>query len=102
RAGGTSLGVVVADQCFSGRRVSDSDAAILEILCSTLGLTLENAALDSASKLLRSLSEKDELTGINNRRNILAVLQREIDRARRYGKPLSLAMVDVDHFKSWN
>ena len=102
RAGPANLGVVVADQFLTGRPVSEGDAAVLAMLCSALGLAMENAALEEATKKLRGLAEKDELTGINNRRNILEVLQREIDRARRYGKPLSLAMVDVDHFKSWN
>jgi diguanylate cyclase (GGDEF)-like protein len=95
-------GVVVADQCFTGRPVTEGDTSVLAMLCSALGLAIENVALDAQSRKLRALAEKDELTGINNRRNILVVLQREIDRARRYGKPLSLAMVDVDHFKDWN
>lgn len=102
RAGPALMGVVVADQCFSGAQMTEGDTALLAMLCSALGLAMENAALDTATKKLRSLAEKDELTGIDNRRNILAVLQREIDRARRYGKPLSVAMVDVDHFKTWN
>ena len=33
---------------------------------------------------------------------ILMLLRREVDRARRYGKPLAIAMIDVDYFKSWN
>ena len=102
RAGGVSLGVVVADQSLTGRPVTEGDTAVFSMLCSALGLAMENAALDAGTKKLRALAEKDELTGINNRRNILVLLQREIDRARRYGKPLSLAMVDVDHFKAWN
>jgi two-component system cell cycle response regulator len=102
RAGPALMGVVVADQCFTGAQVTEGDTAVLAMLCSALGLAMENAALDTATKKLRSLAEKDELTGIDNRRNILAVLQREIDRARRYGKPLAVAMVDVDHFKTWN
>jgi diguanylate cyclase (GGDEF)-like protein len=102
RAGSVQYGVVVADQCFTGRPVTEGDTSVLAMLCSALGLAIENVALDAQSRKLRALAEKDELTGINNRRNILVVLQREIDRARRYGKPLSLAMVDVDHFKDWN
>jgi two-component system, cell cycle response regulator len=102
RAGSAHQGVLVADQCFTGRPVTEGDTAVLGVVCAALGLAMENAALDAASKKLKSLAEKDELTNISNRRNILHILQREIDRARRYGKPLSLAMVDVDHFKTWN
>lgn len=102
RAGSVHQGVLVADQCFTGRPVTEGDTAVLGVVCAALSLAMENAALDAQSKKLKSLAEKDELTGISNRRNILSILQREIDRARRYGKPLSLAMVDVDHFKTWN
>jgi diguanylate cyclase (GGDEF)-like protein len=44
----------------------------------------------------------DGLTGILNRRGIAAVLQREIQRSRRSGTPLSVLMIDVDRFKKIN
>ena len=44
----------------------------------------------------------DALTGINNRRNFMALVQDEAYRATRYGQPLSLAVVDLDHFKRVN
>jgi diguanylate cyclase (GGDEF)-like protein len=102
RGGAAGLGVVFADRFLSDQPVTDEDAEVLAMLCAALGLAVENAALDAAGKMLRALAEKDDLTGINNRRSVFAVFQREIDRARRYGKPLSLVMIDVDHFKSWN
>ena len=43
---------------------------------------------------LRSLAEKDELTGINNRRNIVRILHAEMERARRFDKPLAVALLD--------
>jgi diguanylate cyclase (GGDEF)-like protein len=102
RGRGADLGVVVADHGASGRPVTDEDVEVLGMLCSALGLAAENVALAAAGEKLSALAEKDDLTGINNRRHLLAEFQREIDRARRYGKPLSLVMVDVDHFKRWN
>ena len=51
---------------------------------------------------LRDLSLIDELTGISNRRAIIRATRREIDRAERYERPLSLLLVDVDDFKSVN
>jgi len=48
------------------------------------------------------LATTDELTGIANRRNIQHWLEHEAERAERYGVPLSVALVDVDHFKSVN
>lgn len=102
RAGGAHMGIVLADHFVRRAEPDGSDAASLAVATGTLGLVLEAAALQSEGRTLRSLAEKDELTGINNRRNIVEILRREVDRARRYGKPLALALVDVDHFKSWN
>jgi diguanylate cyclase (GGDEF)-like protein len=101
-AGNATFGVVVADRFFSSRPVEAADAATLGLLCDTLGLVLENMALDCQGKTLRSLAEKDELTGINNRRNIVSLLEAEIRRSRRFGTPLSVALLDIDFFKKWN
>jgi diguanylate cyclase (GGDEF)-like protein len=51
---------------------------------------------------LEVLSRTDRLTGIANRRKLEEALQTEVLRARRYGKPFSVIMVDVDHFKNVN
>ncbi len=48
------------------------------------------------------LSRHDALTGLANRRELLATLERELAHARRYGGALSLALLDVDHFKAVN
>ncbi len=53
-------------------------------------------------EMVRSLSNHDDLTGLANRRYLGAVLAREFERARRYGRPLSCAIVDIDHFKRVN
>jgi diguanylate cyclase (GGDEF)-like protein len=47
-------------------------------------------------------AETDKLTGIYNRRHFEASLELEIQRARRYGAPLALLMIDVDNFKLLN
>ncbi|MGE4554115.1 MAG: PAS domain S-box protein, partial [Desulfovibrionaceae bacterium] len=51
---------------------------------------------------LEELATTDELTGVHNRRNFLELARRELERSRRYGRPLSLLMLDVDHFKKVN
>jgi diguanylate cyclase (GGDEF)-like protein len=51
---------------------------------------------------LRSLSRTDSLTGVNNRRRFLDLLGEEVERSARYGRPLSLLMIDIDHFKGVN
>jgi diguanylate cyclase (GGDEF)-like protein len=44
----------------------------------------------------------DRLTGVANRPALLAALFNEVERANRYGRPLSVAFVDIDHFKAVN
>lgn len=50
----------------------------------------------------KRLARVDELTGLPNRRAVLELAQHEFERTRRTGEPLSLIMVDVDHFKAIN
>jgi len=51
---------------------------------------------------LRELSEIDYLTGIFNRRKLFDIMEAEIGKAHRYSRPLSLIMLDLDHFKLIN
>ncbi|WP_224982531.1 diguanylate cyclase [Geomonas agri] len=51
---------------------------------------------------LRELSIRDPLTGLLNRRHMEESLLREISRATRTKQPLSVVMIDVDHFKNFN
>lgn len=50
----------------------------------------------------RRSADTDFLTGLPNRRAFQAALEREADTARRYGHPLSLLLIDADHFKRVN
>jgi len=51
---------------------------------------------------VESLSVTDELTRIYNYRFLKAALQREVERAARYGQVFSILMIDVDHLKQFN
>lgn len=51
---------------------------------------------------LRELAIRDPLTGLYNRRYLDETLEREVSRARRESIPLSLVMLDIDHFKRVN
>ena len=51
---------------------------------------------------LERLATTDQLTGIGNRRAFDEHLDREVARAARSGEPLSLVLLDVDHFKLYN
>lgn len=54
-----------------------------------------------AIKFLRR-SNTDSLTGLNNRRKGWEVMEREMQRAKRYQRPLSLIMFDIDSYKEFN
>lgn len=51
---------------------------------------------------LRRIAGKDQLTGALSRRGFIERVAQEIERHRRYTRPASLAMIDIDHFKSIN
>ena len=53
-------------------------------------------------KNLSDLAYRDTLTGLNNRRSFERQLLKEWKRCKRYRHPLSLIMVDIDHFKKVN
>jgi diguanylate cyclase (GGDEF)-like protein len=61
-------------------------------------------AIISAGQLeqLRTLADQDPLTGLPNRRAFMRDLEEEVQRAYRYGHPLTLVIGDVDHFKLIN
>lgn len=60
------------------------------------------AELEASNAKLAALSSTDGLTGINNRRGFDHALEAEWRRGARNGYPVALAMLDVDHFKSYN
>jgi len=59
-------------------------------------------ALRDTQEELRTLATRDELTGLWSRAAVLRLLEGEIDRGRREETPLSVAMIDLDHFKQIN
>jgi len=94
--------LICADSFFNSGDIEDTDVALLDLLGTELGLAIENLVFSRKAAKLQSLALKDELTGLNNRRNLMKLIQKEIDRAKRYASPLSLVMVDIDHFKDFN
>ncbi len=58
--------------------------------------------LKKANKHLRELALRDGLTGLYNHRFFQELLDKELNRAQRYGRSLSLVMIDIDFFKKVN
>ncbi|GAB6067486.1 hypothetical protein JCM13664_08040 [Methylothermus subterraneus] len=62
----------------------------------------QNARLTQELQRARALSLTDELTGLPNRRAFLQRAEEEIGRVQRHPSPLTLAILDLDHFKQIN
>jgi diguanylate cyclase (GGDEF)-like protein len=60
------------------------------------------ARLRSSRQELERLSVTDPLTGLNNRRHMMEVLDNEVRRSRRLDHTFAVLMADVDHFKQYN
>ena len=58
--------------------------------------------LQKRNQELVQMAISDRLTKINNRRNFFALAEKEYQRAQRYKHPLSLVLIDIDHFKKVN
>lgn len=82
-----------------GRWEESREARLLDRSLRHAALVLDNARL---SQRLRELSMQDGLTRLLNRRTVRMRLDEEIGRAQRYAHPLSLVLLDLDHFKSIN
>ena len=88
-----------ADDCV-GQRVSDRE------LHARIGAARRIAELESVLRIAlvenRKLSTTDDLTRVASRRFFSKHFPREVERAARYGRPLSLILCDIDHFKNAN
>ncbi|MEA2609762.1 MAG: hypothetical protein QOJ75_2005, partial [Chloroflexota bacterium] len=89
----------------AAERIATGDYAVS---VSTSGGGLETRlarAINTISIALADTNDRatiDRLTGIFNRQSLLAELFTEVERAARYDRPLSVAFVDIDHFKVVN
>ncbi|MHA6493837.1 GGDEF domain-containing protein [Pseudomonas borbori] len=81
------------------QRFSEDELGMLESLLASLLFPLRNALLYRAA-VLSAL--RDPLTDTGNRLALTQSLQREVDLARRNLQPLSVLMLDIDHFKQIN
>lgn len=74
----------------------ERELSLLHRVVEACSISLQNAAL---VETLRAQVFVDFLTGCYNRRGFDAHMRAEVGRARRYQRPLSLLLVDIDHFK---
>lgn len=76
-------------------------AAVLAILSQAV-FALEYQKRYRLEQQLKQLSDTDPLSGVGNRRYFMRVLEQERARAQRLAQPLSLLVLDIDHFKRIN
>jgi diguanylate cyclase (GGDEF)-like protein len=93
-ARGERVGVVTATSERAGA-FDDSHLELVRFIATTIALDIENVRL-------HRVAVTDPLTGAYNREFLLARLPKEIEAAIDRDRPLSIAMVDVDHFKAVN
>jgi diguanylate cyclase (GGDEF)-like protein len=100
RSGGRSVGALVAEHSLrKGSRVERRVVTMLESFTSHTELVLEKARLMQEVSKLATI---DALTGLPNRRLLDESLTRSCAEALRTGAPLSVLMIDIDHFKRHN
>lgn len=98
-AGGASsaLFIRLLHQRMQGAR-RQRQAADFELQLSRKALEYERLLTAQAE----ALANTDPLTGLNNRRHFVALAEAELERARRFNKPLAVLMLDIDRFKGVN
>jgi two-component system cell cycle response regulator len=97
QAGPEQLGTLSA---FGGsKRLAERDRQTLELVAREVGVVVQSLYLFEET---RRLARTDPLTGLANRRHVNERLDLELERARRHRLPLSIAICDIDHFKSVN
>jgi diguanylate cyclase (GGDEF)-like protein len=95
---GKAIGVLNVHHASANAFDAES-LATLRVLASYLAIAIENADL---FHFVKTLAEKDSLTLLYNHRAFHEKIQIELERAARYGRELSVIMLDLDSFKAIN
>jgi diguanylate cyclase (GGDEF)-like protein/PAS domain S-box-containing protein len=89
------VSLVLAEGCA----FDDATRQVLHSFADVVKLSLANLQFRES---LVEQAFRDPLTGLFNRRYLMETLPREIRRAQRRGSPVTIAMLDIDHFKRFN
>ena len=99
RTTGGVLGVLNLYDRIDGRPYDTGDLDTIRTFASQAAVALDNVLLHQEAQ---RLSVTDGLTGLRNYRSFQQAISRETERAVRFGRPMGLLMLDLDHFKNVN
>ncbi len=93
------IGMMALDYTDAKREFTPEQVELAQTISGQIAVSIENAQLYAKTQ---QLAITDSLTGLYNRRGFFELGRREVERARRFGRPLSAIMLDLDHFKLVN
>lgn len=96
---GRILGVIQLINSLDEVQFNDADLKIICAIADYAAIAIDNAR---NFKRMNDLVITDDLTGLYNANHLHTLLDREIERAKRYGNNVSLVFLDLDHFKRVN
>lgn len=86
----------------TGEAFGETDLELLNAIAPQIAVAIDRTALKSKAGEFEQLSVTDPLTGLLNRRYLQNRLAEELNRSKRHRFPMTLMMIDVDRFKSYN
>jgi len=94
-----TLGVLYADNAFTGKPITNEDIRILTMFANQAGLAIENSFLYEQTV---TMAQTDSLTKLYNHGYFQDALTTEIEHAKEAARILSLLLIDLDNFKNYN
>jgi diguanylate cyclase (GGDEF)-like protein/PAS domain S-box-containing protein len=98
-SGDALLGVLVLAWNAPDPVMDERARSLMEVLSTQVAGSMARGQL---VEQLQAMARTDPLTGLLNRRAMAEALERDIEGARRRMRPMSIAMMDLDHFKAFN
>jgi diguanylate cyclase (GGDEF)-like protein len=100
--GERKIGVLNFTDRAGGNAFNEHDLELLQAIAPQIAVAIDRTTMKDKAGEYEQLSVTDALTGLLNRRYIEERLAEEIMRSLRHRFPMSLMMLDVDNFKSYN
>ena len=94
-----AIGVIVVDASNRKRDISPERLTMLEMFANQAALAINNGLI---FQNVLDRAQRDSLTRLYNHGHFQDVLRTELERSARYSNPVSLIMLDIDHFKRFN